>query len=200
MIISLSGAHGSGKSTIAQMLADKLGWPRYYIGGLRREAAKKRGLTLAEYNALGEKDEATDREVDEYQKELGRASDNFVIEGRTSWYFIPQSLKIYLDVSQEEGYKRIFGHLQQKNDRNEDKNLLSPEDVKKSSEARMESDRRRYQKYYGIDVHDLSHYDFYLDTTKLTPAEVFQIVYDRVIQSLGGASANLTDCLDNKKN
>ncbi|NUM42573.1 MAG: AAA family ATPase, partial [Leptospiraceae bacterium] len=102
MIISISGAHGSGKSTVAQMLAKKLFWPRYYIGGLRREAAKKRGLTLAEYNALGETDPTTDTEVDEYQRQLGLSSDNFIIEGRTSWYFIPHSFKVYLDVSEAE--------------------------------------------------------------------------------------------------
>ncbi|MCX6797924.1 MAG: AAA family ATPase [Candidatus Falkowbacteria bacterium] len=60
MIISISGNHGSGKSTIAESLADKLNWPRYYMGGLRRAAAKKRGLTLAEYNKLGEVDPKTD--------------------------------------------------------------------------------------------------------------------------------------------
>lgn len=157
MIISLSGAHGSGKSTIAQMLAEKLGWSRYYMGGLRREAAKRRGLTLAEYNALGEKDPTTDFEVDEYQKDLGLKEDNFIIEGRTSWYFIPHSFKVYLDVQEEEGHRRIFGHLQQKNDRNEDKNLASQEDVKKSLKTRLASDRKRYKQYYGIDVNDLSH-------------------------------------------
>lgn len=41
MIISISGAHGSGKSTLAKQLAGKLNWPHYYMGGLRREAAKK---------------------------------------------------------------------------------------------------------------------------------------------------------------
>ena len=41
MIISISGFPGSGKSTIAKLLAEKLKWPRYYMGGLRREAAKK---------------------------------------------------------------------------------------------------------------------------------------------------------------
>jgi cytidylate kinase len=48
MIISIGGTHGSGKSTIAKMLAKKLNWPHYYMGGLRRETAKKKGLTLAE--------------------------------------------------------------------------------------------------------------------------------------------------------
>ena len=176
MIISLGGAQGSGKSTVAERLAAELGWPRYYVGGLRREAAKDRGLTLAEYNKLGEVDPATDLEVDEYQKKLGETEDNFVIEGRTSWYFIPHSLKIYLDVDPEEGARRIFSHLQQKNDRNEDVDLSSLEDVKASNARRLASDRLRYQKYYGVDVHDKKHYDFYLDTTNLAPDEVLQKV------------------------
>jgi len=184
MIISLSGALGSGKSTIAQMLADKLAWPRYYMGGLRREAAKKRGMTLAEYNKLGETDPKTDQEVDYFQRDLGKNEDNFVIEGRTSWYFIPHSLKIYLDVSLEEGAKRIFSNLQRKNDRNEDNNLNSWQDVVESNKTRFESDKIRYQKYYNIDVYDPKNYDFYLDTTELTPDQVFQITYDYVKENL----------------
>ncbi|MFA5754082.1 MAG: cytidylate kinase family protein [Patescibacteria group bacterium] len=189
MIISFSGSIGSGKSTIAERLSKELGWPRYYMGGLRREAAQRRGLTLAEYNKLGENDSQTDFEVDEYQKKLGEEHDNFIIEGRTSWYFIPHSLKIYLDVQEDEGIKRVFGHLQQKNERNEDKDLNSFEDVKESARQRFASDRLRYQKYYGIDVNDKSHFDFCLDTTNLNPDQAYQAVYDYV-------SANL----DKKKN
>ncbi len=180
MIISLSGAPGSGKSTIAQMLADKFNWPRYYMGGLRREAAKKRGMTLTEYNKLGETDPSTDQEVDYYQRDLGNSDDNFVIEGRTSWYFIPHSLKIYLDVEPEEGAKRIFANLQRKNNRNEDINLNSWQDVLESNERRQKSDSLRCFKYYGIKIYDTKNYDFYLDTTNLGPDQVFQAVYDFV--------------------
>jgi len=189
MIISLSGNMGSGKSTIAQMLADKLNWPRYYMGGLRREAAQKRGLTLAEYNKLGETDINTDQEVDEYQRELGKKEDNFVIEGRTSWYLIPHSLKIYLDVDSEEGAKRIFGSLQHKNNRNEGNNLKTWQDVLASNKERMASDIKRYRQYYNIDVYDKKNYDFCLDTTNLTPKEVFSAVF-KVVQ----------ERLDNTKN
>ena len=184
MIITFSGAAGSGKSTIAQELADYLKWPRYYMGGLRREAAKNRGLTLAEYNELGEKDPKTDMEVDEYQKKLGETEDNFIIEGRTSWYFIPNSLKIYLDVSLEEGAKRIFLSLKAKNERNEASGLESLDDVKASIIKRLESDRKRYQQYYNIDVNDLSHYDYYLDTTKMSKKEVIQAVFELVERRL----------------
>jgi predicted cytidylate kinase len=178
MIISISGAHGSGKSTVAKQLAEKLDWPRYYIGGLRREAAQKRGLTLAEYNKLGETDPQTDQEVDKYQRELGRTQDNFVIEGRTSWYFIPHSLKIYLDVAPEVAAERVWLNLQGKTDRtNEDKNMKTLEDVKTSMKHRLDSDNLRYQKYYDFDAYDRNHYDFYLDTTNLTREQVFNQVY-----------------------
>ncbi len=184
MIISLSGAPGSGKSTVAQLLAEKLGWPRYYIGGLRREAAKKKGMDLAAYNKLGETDIATDQEVDEYQRELGEKEDNFIIEGRTSWYFIPRSFKIYLDVSSEEGARRVFGNLQKENNRNEGSNLTTLESVLASINERIACDKRRYLKYYGINVYDKNNYDYYLDTTILTPAQVFDAVFKKVQKML----------------
>jgi cytidylate kinase len=176
MIISISGAEGAGKSTIAKMIAEKLGWPRYYIGGIRRQKAAERGLTLEEYNKLGETDSSTDIEVDEYQKNLGETQDNFIIEGRTSWYFIPHSFKIFLDVSFEEGAKRIFNDLQKNDSRNEGKDLKTYEDVLKSLKSRRQSDKIRYAKYFNIDVFDLDHYDFVLDTTNLNIEEVFKAV------------------------
>ncbi len=180
MIISLSGAAGSGKSTVGERLSKELGWPRYYMGQMRRDAAMKRGMTLADYNALGEKDPATDKEVDEFQKELGQKEDNFVIEGRTSWYFIPHSLKIYIDVSLDEGARRVFGSLKKENKRNEGVLPESVDDVKRVMLERTESDRLRYQKYYDIDVNDPKHYDFYLDATNLSQEEEYQAVYEFV--------------------
>ncbi len=177
MIISISGAAGSGKSTIAKMLAEKLGWPRYYIGGIRRQKAKEKGMTLAEYNKLGEADPSTDFEVDEYQKELGEKEDNFIMEGRTSWHFIPRSFKIYFDVDEKEGAKRIFADLKNSQKRNEGRNLKSAEDVLRSTQERRQSDVKRYKKYYNIEVYDKKNYDYVLDTTNLGIKEVFDIVY-----------------------
>jgi CMP/dCMP kinase len=192
MIISISGNQGSGKSTIAKMLAEKLSWPRYYMGKIRREAAREKGMTLAEYNKLGEKDPSTDLEVDNYQKKLGESEANFVIEGRTSWYFIPHSLKIYLYVKTEIGAQRIFNHLQSENQRNEAENLNSVEDVIKSIKERHASDIKRYEKYFKIDVHDINNYDFYLDTSDLEIQEVFEKTYSFVKKKLESS------CIDKK--
>jgi len=184
MIISIGGGAGSGKSTVAKKLAEKLNWPRYYIGKIRREIAKKQGLTLAEYNKVGEKDPATDLEVDKYQKKLGQTKDNFIVEGRTSWHFIPHSLKIYLDVDEKIAARRIFKELKGGHNRNEDKNLETVADVLKSQQARIKSDKKRYKKYYQIDVYDKKNYDFVLDTTGLNKKQVFDKIYDFIKSKL----------------
>ena len=173
MVISFSGAPGSGKSTAAKTLAAKLGWPRYYIGGILREIAAQTGMTLAEITERAETDFSVDREIDEYQQNLGKTEDNFVIEGRTSWYFIPQSIKIYLDVDLDEGVKRIHNELAKENNRNEGNGLKSIEDVKRTVLKRIESDKKRYGQYYGFDVYDPKNYDLCIDTTKLTRQQTF---------------------------
>ena len=176
---------GSGKTTVAKKLAKQLGYKHYYIGGMRREMARKRGMTLARFNKLGEKKFFTDKIVDEYQKKLGQTQDNFIIEGRTSFFFIPQSLKIFLDCSTSEGAKRIWGALQKSpQKRNEDKNLKSHQDVLKSIKERIRSDRLRYNKYYKINIFAKKHYDLYLDTTRLNPIQEFNKVYEFVKKRL----------------
>ena len=180
MIISIGGNQGSGKSTLAKKLAEALGWPRYYIGGLRREAAAKRGMTLAEYNKLGETDPSTDIEVDEYQKKLGETEDNFIIEGRTSWYFIPHSLKFFIDVSDEVGAKRIFAA----NRSGEDSSMSTFEEVLSSVKNRKASDRKRYLQFFGIDTYDPKNYDYVIDTTNMTIEEVFNQVYGIIREKL----------------
>jgi len=177
MIITISGDAGAGKSTIAKMLSDRLGLPRYYIGGIRREKAKEKGMTLDEYNKLGENDPTTDFEVDNYQKELGELEDNFIIEGRTSWYFIPHSLKIYFKVNEREGAERISKELQAKNDRNEGNNLKTVEDVMLSIQKRRKSDDFRYKKYFNIDIYNMENYDYIIDTSNLTKDEVFEKIW-----------------------
>lgn len=186
MIISFAGNAGSGKSTVAEKLAEKLGWPRYYMGGIRREYAKKLGLSLEEYNKLGENDPSTDSNVDEYQTELAQKQDNFIIEGRTSWHFIPQSFKIFVDVDERVGAERILNSLLRHDVRNETSHQISTIDemIQKNRE-RKASDNQRYKKYYNIEAFNPENFDFIIDTTNMTPEEVFDRVYEAVLAKLG---------------
>ncbi len=188
MIISLSGKPGSGKSTVAKKLARDLGFERYYIGGLRRKAAKKMGLTLAEFNKKGESDADTDKEFDAIVEELGKTKDNFIIESRTAFLLIPHSIKIFLDITEAEGAKRIWQSLQTPDgrSRNEAKNLKTYEDVLRSVYERLRSDKKRYLKHYQVNVFDKQHYDLFLDTTKLNPDEEYQAVHSFIKQKKAG--------------
>lgn len=187
MIISLSGSAGSGKSTVAEKLTKKLKFTRYYAGGIRREEAKRRGLTLTEFNTWSETHKEGDTIVDDFWRKLAKQTPkpNIIAEGRTAFYFIPQSLKIYLYVSPKEGARRIWGSLKrQKSNRNEDTNLNSLADVMASLKEREESDRRRYQKYYGLSLADPKQYDLYLDVTRMDPNEEFATVHKFVKRAL----------------
>ena len=96
MIITISGQAGSGKSTVASLVSKALHFKHYSIGDMRRKMAEERGLTLTQLNKLGETQDFTDREVDDFQRRIGQEEDDFAIDGRTSWYFIPHSIAIYL--------------------------------------------------------------------------------------------------------
>lgn len=184
MIITISGAPGSGKSTISKELAKKLGWPHYCVGDLRRKIAKTKDMTLTEYNKLGETDPATDLKFDAYQKKLGQTQDNFIIEGRTSWFFIPHSIKLYLDIQEKEGANRVFKELRKQNLRNEDIDLKSMAAVLASHRRRKKSDIKRYKKYYNIDVFDEKNYDYVLDTTNLNINQVLERIYNYIQKQL----------------
>ena len=178
-----SGEHGSGKSTLAVKLADKLGYQRYYIGQILRNMAKEKGMIFADFLELFKKDQKYDREVDDYVVKLGQSQDNFVIESRTAWHFIPQSLKIYLKTNDLVAAKRMFLELQanSENRKNESNSTETLEDVLRNNRQRKKDDDSRYKKYYGIDVNKMENYDFVLDTTNLTREEVLEQVLQFVV-------------------
>ena len=181
MIITINGKPGSGKTTVAKKLAKKLGYKHFYMGGMRRRMAKEMGMTLEEFNKIGENKFFTDEKVDKFQKRLGKAKDNMVIEGRTSFFFIPHSVKIFLDCSNKTGAERIWRALKkQPRARNEARGLTSYNDVLESTKNRIKSDIYRYKKYYKLDVFNKKHYDLWLTTDKLSKKEEFDKVYNFV--------------------
>ncbi len=42
------------------------------------------------------------------QKKMNEEQDNFFMNSKAGWFFIPSAFKIYIDVSPDVGAKRIF--------------------------------------------------------------------------------------------
>ncbi len=180
MIITISGTPGSGKSTVAKILVQKLSAERIYVGGIRRELAKKKNMTLAELNEYALSHPETDIDVDKEAAaqalKLEKAGKVVIVEGRTQFHFIPQSIKIFLKVNLDEAAKRIWKDLQQKEtklQRNEG-NINSLAAMKKEIMKREDNDAQRYKKYYRLDVHNESQYNLIVDSTNTTPDQVVE--------------------------
>lgn len=174
MIISYNGALGAGKSTIAKKIAEELNFKHYYMGQVLRDLSRERGLNFIDFMKLAEKDSSIDNEIDEYVKKLGREENNFVIESRTAWHFIPDSIKIYLTVDEKEGAKRIYKQLLEDKDNKRNEEIKPFEKFLKDCQRRVLSENKRYKKYYNINPQNLDNYDFVLDTTNLSPEEVLR--------------------------
>jgi cytidylate kinase len=165
MIITIGGTAGSGKSTAARLLAKKLGYKHYSMGDLQREIAEENGVSLLELGKLEEKDRSIDEEVDQRQIELGRTEDNFVMDARLGFHFIPGSVKIFLDADFEERAKRILADTIRK------EHNITLKSTKRGMEIRKASEKKRYKEYYNLDPYDKKHYDLIVDTTSITPEE-----------------------------
>lgn len=180
MIITISGPPGSGKSGVAKALALRLGLRHYSVGDLRRRLAREQGLTIDEYNRLGESTDETDRTPDEYQARLGREEDGFIIDSRLGFHFIPQSFKVRLDVDPWVGAERIFRAERAKEQA--ERHYSSGAEVRHVNEAREASDHKRYQMYYGISYEDDRQYDLIVDTTNKAVDEVVDIIAEALCQ------------------
>jgi len=179
LIVSFNGQEGSGKSTIATLVAEKLGWPRYYMGQMFRDMAAEKGMALPEFRKICDVDPDFDKKVDDRVIKLSQDQDKFIIESRTAWHFVPDSLKIYLKVDPDVAAERIFKAVTKGNNRgNEDVCLNTVEDIQKSILRRRSEDTERYFILYGIHQDDEKNYDLIIDTTKLTVEEVFLKVMD----------------------
>ncbi len=160
MKITISGEPGSGKSTIAKLLAQKLNYKHMSSGDFMRQMAEERGVTLLELSQQAEHDDAIDKEIDERTTQLGAEQDDFVMDSRLAFHFIPDAVKLFLTVDPNEAARRIF---EQK--REDEKTNVTLEQTKANIAARIASERKRYQAYYGFDYFDQSNYDLVVDTT-----------------------------------
>ena len=167
MRITISGKAGTGKSTVARQLSEKLGLKHYSIGDLMRAMASERGISLLELNRLAETDKSIDFELDNKLKELGKEKDDFVVDGRLTAFFVPHAeVRVFLDADDRVREERIL------KDKRQHEKSKSLRDAISNVKKREESEKKRYKKYYGIDYIDKKLYNCFVDTTKIPPNEV----------------------------
>lgn len=171
MIITLAGYAGTGKTTVGKILEETLGYEFLYTGGMVREMARKKGMTVAEFQDSLDTMDELDQEIDSYQKKLGEERDNIIVDGNIAFNFIPHSFKVKLLVTPEEAARRRFAQSQESTDRNEKKYASEAEALEEIKE-RMQRHTDRFKEKYNIDLEDMSNYDLVVDTTNISAEEV----------------------------
>lgn len=177
MIITISGEPGSGKTTVGRLLAKRLGLPHVYAGDLYRQEAKRRGLSLEQFNALCERDHSIDRELDRAMEARARQGD-VVLEGRLAGYFAAKgglpALKVWLTAGDEVRARRVA-----QREEGEWREVL------RVNEDRHRSDAGRYREIYGFDLADKSVYDVVLSTDESTPEDLVEQLVGRARERFG---------------
>jgi cytidylate kinase len=171
MLITISGLPGSGKTTVARLVARELGLEHVYAGEIFRRQAEQRGIPLAEYLRMAETDETIDRDLDAHMLARARRGDA-VLEGRLAAYMAEQAavpaLKVFLDASEAVRAERIAGR----------EGGATGERLREIQE-REASDHRRYLAIYGVDYHDRGRYDLVMATDSQTPEELARAIVEK---------------------
>ncbi len=171
-IISLSGDLAAGKGTVSDILIKDLNYGIYRNGEYARKLARDMGLNITSFNAyLGEHPEI-DMKIEKSATEYAKEHDNFIIDARLGWYAVPESFKVYLRVDIDEAAKRAFEDEKRKGT----EEFSSIEEQKQDLITRFNLENERYWKLYHVHKEDMSNYDLVIDTTKLTPQEVAEII------------------------
>lgn len=172
MLITLGGKAGSGKGTIAKLLAEKIKYKTISIGDMKRELADTMGINIYDFNILGDKQENAkefDLKYEEYQKSL-QFNDKIILDSRLGFFAQPKAFKVLLDVEEEIWSKRIL------NAKRDTDKFSSPEEALEEVQKRNLNDQKRYQKLYDINLRDHNNYNLVIDTSERRPDEVVDII------------------------
>ena len=174
MHISITGRLGSGKSTVAKIIAEKYGYEIVSTGTALRNIAASLGMTALEFNRLMTSDPKYDFMIDRETRRISveRAGEKIIYDSRMAWNFAVNSYKVYLYVNTEVSAKRILG----------DGTRGSVESYKDIGDAiaqineRMNEENRRYSMIYSVDNLDLRNYDCVIDTEFRSCEEVAELI------------------------
>jgi CMP/dCMP kinase len=170
-IISLTGDLGSGKSTVAAMLEQRWGVPRYYAGGFFRELALEKGVSISDITSVEKYGTQYHHLVDGKFKTLADTGVDMIGEGRMAWHCLPTSFKIKLNVCAEVAAQRIFRDKMRKAE-----HVDGPDQILDSIRARQSTDQQQYQQIYHVDIEDEKNFDLVIDTANVPPNEVADLI------------------------
>ena len=173
MIITITGKPCSGKSTIANVFAERYNFELMPMGDIFRQYAKKFGVGTIGNLLNDERVTKIDHEVDSHIVEVGKKqlNDDIIIVSRTAWFLVPKSFKVFLDVSLDVAAERLC------KDKRESEPVKNKKEAKAALVKRWNTENERYQKLYQHDNTNLKNYDLVISTDCKPVDEIVLEIY-----------------------
>lgn len=174
--IAISGDIGTGKSTLARLLSEKLNWQYISAGNYFRDWYKKQGMDVSKVYGIPEQE---DRKMEaDFKKEMAEKS-NTIFESRLAGWLAKdykETLKVLCVVDSETAYKRVAK-----------RDSVSESEAEKLSKQRAKDLVDKFNNLYGVsDFLDEKYFDLVINTTSLSPDQVLE----EVLQKLGNETEN----------
>ncbi|UCE91239.1 MAG: AAA family ATPase [Methanobacteriota archaeon] len=177
MRIAVSGPPGSGKTTVSEIVANRLGYKLVLVGQVFRQMAEERKVSLDTFGRYAEEDETIDKELDSRMIAIARGEDDIVIEGRLAGALMRrgdiEAFTVNVDAAEDVRCLRIA--------KRENKPV---DQVQREIRVRERSENKRYIAYYGIDVSNKMIYDLWIDSSGRSAEEVADAIVDEVRKRL----------------
>ena len=165
VVVVISGPPGSGKSTVARILSERLGMHVISAGSIFRALADEMGMDVVEFNEYVKENPSVDKEIDMRTLKASLEGD-VIIEGHlTAWMAPNADLKVYLTAPRRVRAKRIA----QRDGVPEEVALT---DIVKRERIHWE----RFKSLYGIDISDLSIFDLVVNTATFGAEEIVNLI------------------------
>ncbi len=174
MIISISGLHGTGKSTIAKLMAERLGILYYSTGQAFRDLAKEKKMSLEEYTNFVENHPDVDKDLDNKVVNMAKKG-NIIIDSQLSGHILKSiaNFRIHLTCPLELRVKRMS-----------DRDQTSFEEKLKETTLREKSELERFKKLYDIDLSDKNSINEFFDLIINTENFSIEEVLDQILSEL----------------
>jgi|Deesub1362B_J571_1020462.scaffolds.fasta_scaffold00004_216 cytidylate kinase len=175
LVITMSGVHGVGKSVYAKAIAEKYGLKYVSSGMIFRGIARRRNISLEDLSREAEVSPELDKSIDNAMIEEGKRG-GVVLDGLLVGWMLKDiaDIKFWFKADDMVRFSRIA-----------DRDGVDINKAMKETVSREKSEKDRFMKYYGIDLDDLSIYNYVIDTTWLTIDDILMILYriiDRYIE------------------
>ena len=166
MIITIGGLAGTGTTTAAEVLSERLDIPYISAGFIFREMAAEHGMSVLEFSEFAEGNDDIDKEIDKRQAEKAKQAENLIIEGRLSAFFVDNAdLKICLITPFDVRSKRIA-----------QREKKSVDVAKEEIITREKSEALRYMEIHNIDISNMEIYDLIVNTDSFDPQSISEII------------------------